>query len=286
MTVGRELVAGAVFAGYRIERLLGAGGMGEVYLAQDRSLPRPVALKLLGQAVSHDPAMRARFRREADLAARLTHPNIVTTHDRGENDDRLWIAMEYVAGTDVERVLRAGPMPPPEAVSIVTAVAKALDHAHRSGVLHRDVKPANILLAPGQPGRIVLTDFGIAKALDETGGLTRTGEVYASLRYSAPEQLDPAARVDQRADVYALGCTLFHLLTGRVPFPATNSAQLMYAHMHLAAPAPSQVNPLLPKGFDAVLATALAKVPERRFATCGALAAAAARALDSAGSIP
>ncbi|WP_405496443.1 serine/threonine-protein kinase [Nocardia sp. NBC_00511] len=273
--MGQALRAGEVFAGYRIERLLGTGGMGEVYLARDRSLPRPVALKVLGTAVSGDLDVRARFQREADLAARLSHPNIVTVYDRGESDERLWIAMEYVEGTDAGHVVRSGPLAAEQAVAIVSAVAQALDYAHGAGVLHRDVKPANVMLANGPHARVLLADFGIAKALDESVSLTRTGDIYASLQYAAPEQLAGNAQVDRRADVYSLGCTLFHLFTGELPYPGVNSAQLLHGHLYLPVPLPSRRNLALPRGFDQVIARALAKDPEDRFPTCGALADAA-----------
>nr|WP_276514863.1 serine/threonine-protein kinase [Nocardia transvalensis] len=276
---------GHVFAGYRIERLLGVGGMGEVYLAHDRDLPRFVALKLLGHAMAGDADVRARFQREADMVARLAHPNIVAVHARGEHDGRLWIAMEYVDGTDVAAVVRNGPIAPEQSVRIVTETARALDHAHAAGILHRDVKPANILLARGPQQRVLLADFGIAKVLDESVGLTRTGDVYASLQYAAPEQFDAGTPIDHRTDVYALGGTLYHMLTGDHPYPGTNSAQLINAHLHLPPPAPSRRNPALPKGFDAVIARALAKDPGHRFGSCGELAAAAASVL-AGGHIP
>ncbi|WP_256671702.1 serine/threonine-protein kinase [Nocardia cyriacigeorgica] len=280
--MGQSLADGQEFAGYRIERLLGSGGMGEVYLARDRDLPRPVALKLLSRALTNDAEVRERFRREADTAARLSHPDIVAVHARGEQDGQLWIAMEYVDGTDVGAVLGEGPLPPAHAVRVVTMTARALDHAHRAGVLHRDVKPANILLARGAQERVLLADFGIAKALDESVGLTRTGEVLASLRYAAPEQFDTDAVVDHRTDVYALGATLFHMLTGTAPYPGTNSAQLIHANLNLPIPAPTSRNPALPPGFDAVIARAMAKDRANRFGSCGELAAAANEALSGA----
>ncbi|OQS17165.1 hypothetical protein B0T36_00665 [Nocardia donostiensis] len=279
--MGQTLAQGQIFAGYRIERLLGVGGMGEVYLAQDRDLPRWVALKLLGGAVTNDPDVRARFQREADTAARLAHPNIVTVYARGDHEGQLWIAMEYVDGTDVGAVLRNGPLPPEHAVWIITETARALDHAHRNGILHRDVKPANILLARGGgQERVLLADFGIAKALDDSVSITRTGEVYASFRYAAPEQFDGASEIDRRTDVYALGGTLHHMLTGDYPFPATSTGQLIHSHLNLPAPQPCQQNPALPSGFDAVIARAMAKDRAHRFDSCGELAAVAADALN------
>lgn len=276
--MGQSLVSGEVFAGYRIERLLGVGGMGEVYLAADRDLPRSVALKILDRARTADPEVAARFRREADTAARLAHPNIVAVHARGEQDGRLWIAMEYVDGTDAGELLRAGPPAPERAVRIIEATAAALDHAHRRGILHRDVKPANILLARGLREHVLLADFGIAKSLDESVGLTRTGEVFASLRYAAPEQFTDAT-IDHRADIYALGGTLHHLLTGSHPYSGTTSAQLIHSHLNAPVPVPSHHNSELPEAFDAVIARAMAKDPAQRFTDCAELAAAAGAAL-------
>jgi len=278
--VGQQLDQGQVFAGYRIERLLGAGGMGEVYLARDRDLPRFTALKVLNPAFAGDEEARRRFLREADTVARLSHPNIVTVYARGQEGDRLWMAMQYIDGTDVAAVVRNGPMPPEHAVAVVAEAAKALDFAHRAGVLHRDVKPANILLAQGSSGQVVLADFGIAKLLDHTGQLTQTGHVHASLHYAAPEQITGAAVIDGRADVYALGCTLLHMLTGTPPFPDASPAQLIHAHLNLPVPAPSSRSPWLPASFDAVIARATAKNPQDRFSSCGELAAAAHHALS------
>ncbi|WP_067542103.1 serine/threonine-protein kinase [Nocardia crassostreae] len=241
--MARTLAQGQTFAGYRIERLLGVGGMGEVYLARDRGLPRPVALKLLSPALAGEPEVRERFLREADTAARLGHPNIVAVYARGREADRLWMAMQYVEGTDVAAVLSEGALRPDHAVRILGETAKALDHAHRSGVLHRDVKPANILLEWGPEQRVFLADFGIAKALDQTSGMTRTGEMYASFQYASPEQFELRADVDPRADVYALGCTFFHMLTGELPYQGGSTAQLVNGHLNGPIPRPSQRNP-------------------------------------------
>lgn len=273
------LEPGGVFAGYRIERLLGAGGMGEVYLAHDRDLPRPVALKLLTPVAGDDSDVRARFLREADMVARLSHPNIVAVYARGEESGRLWMAIQYIEGTDVAAVLRHGPVRPDHAVRITEETARALDHAHAAGVLHRDVKPANILLAWGSRQQVYLSDFGIAKALDRADGLTRTGELYVSFHYAAPEQFEMRADIDRRADVYSLGCTLYYMLTGRLPYPAATTGALINAHLNAPVPRPSEVDPGLPWGFDAVIARAMAKNRYERFASCGELAAAARRAL-------
>ncbi|WP_328395381.1 serine/threonine-protein kinase [Nocardia sp. NBC_00416] len=278
---------GHTFAGYRIERLLGAGGMGEVYLARDRDLPRPVALKLLTPIVGDDRAIRERFLREADTAARLSHPNIVAVYARGEERDRLWMAIQYIEGTDVAAVLRHGPIRPDHAVRITEETARALDHAHAAGVLHRDVKPANILLAWGDQQQVYLSDFGIAKALDRVDGLTRTGELYASFHYAAPEQFAMRADTDRRADVYSLGCTLYYMLTGRLPYPAVTTGALINAHLNAPVPLPSQVDSRLPPGLDGVIARAMAKDRNERFASCGELAQAARRALiEPAATVP
>ncbi|WP_245569094.1 serine/threonine-protein kinase, partial [Nocardia concava] len=277
--MGRTLAQGQVFAGYTVERLLGVGGMGEVYLARDKDLPRPVALKLLAAGKADDPEVRARFLREADTAARLSHPNIVAVYARGNDEHRLWMAMQYVEGTDVSAVLRDGQVRPDHAVRIIGETARALDFAHRAGVLHRDVKPANILLAWGPDQRVYLADFGIAKAVDHTSALTRTGEMYASFQYAAPEQFELRTDTDHRADVYALGCTLFHMLTGELPYPGESTAQLVAAHLGASIPRPSQVNPGVPAAFDHVIERALAKNRDQRYGSCGELAAAAAQAL-------
>ncbi|WP_196054883.1 serine/threonine-protein kinase [Nocardia aurantiaca] len=282
--MGRTLAQGQIFAGYTVERLLGVGGMGEVYLARDRDLPRSVALKLLASGKADDPEVRARFLREADTAARLSHPNIVAVYARGDDDHRLWMAMQYIEGTDVSAVLREGPIRPDHAVRVIGETARALDHAHRAGVLHRDVKPANILLAWGPDQRVYLADFGIAKAVDQTSTLTRTGEMYASFQYAAPEQFELRGDTDHRADVYALGCTLFHMLTGQLPYPGETTAQLVAAHLGAEIPRPSLVHPAVPATFDVVIERALAKNRDQRFGSCGELAAAAQRALTATGS--
>jgi serine/threonine-protein kinase len=247
------LTAGSTFAGYRIVRQLGSGGMGEVYLAEHPRLPRRDALKVLPAQVSADPNFRERFNREADLAASLWHPHIVGVHDRGEYDGQLWIAMDYVDGSDAEALLRHHPggLPRGQVVEIVAAVAQALDHAHQRGLLHRDVKPANILLTkPGDTSaRIILADFGIGLRVDEVSGLTATNMAVGTLRYAAPEQLRGAA-IDGRADQYALAATAYHLLTGKPP-----------------------VHPD-PAGLDAALIRALAEDPAQRYAGCADFAAA------------
>lgn len=283
---GEDPGPGSVFAGYTIERLLGTGGMGMVYLAQHPHLPRKIALKLLRPGLAADEGVRTRFELEADHAARLEHANIVQIYDRGCEDGRLWIAMQYIPGTNAAEVLGDGPLSPDRAVHIVAEIGKALDCAHQAGVLHRDVKPANILLAeptgPDEPERVLLTDFGIAKALDGTGGLTGTGMLVASLQYAAPEQFDTTVALDDRADVYSLGCTLYRLLTGRPPYPGDTLPQLWHGHVQSRIPRPSTAHPGIPEAFDAVIACALAKDRNDRYRTCKHLASAARNALDTA----
>ncbi|MGN5240192.1 protein kinase domain-containing protein [Rhodococcus sp. SJ-3] len=277
------LTPGTVFAGYKIERLLGAGGMGSVYLADHPRLPRKIALKLLHRSLTQDQHASALFEREADHAARLDHPNIVSVLDRGREGDQLWIAMQYVAGMNASEAMAQGRLEPERAVRVIGEIAKALDYAHDNGVLHRDVKPANMLLeeaGPGRSGRVLLTDFGIAKALVETAFHTKTGMMLASLHYAAPEQFE-GATLDGRADIYSLGCSLFHLLTGEPPYPGDSLPQLMHAHLGGRIPAPSWIVPSLPIELNRVVARAMAKNREDRYPTCVAFADAAAEAIMS-----
>lgn len=284
-----RLTPGGVFAGYQIEGVLGSGGMGTVYLARHPRLPRREAVKVLSPQHSSDDEFRARFVREAELAARLDHPNIIAVHDRGVAEELLWIAMQYVDGTDAAELIRRHPsgLAPPRVARIVTHAARGLDAAHRAGMLHRDVKPANLLIEarPGGDEWVYVTDFGIARAAGSATALTEPGVVVATLAYAAPEQL--AARpVDQRADVYALGCTLFELLTRAKPFPRPTAAAVLHAHLQDPPPRATAVNPALPAAIDAVLAQALAKDPGQRFPTCGALAAAVSAVLLEPGPGP
>jgi serine/threonine protein kinase len=289
VVVGQQrLQPGQVFAGYRIERLLGAGGMGAVYLARHPNLPKLVALKLLSRVTADHDEVRARFLREADHVARLDHPNIVAVYDRGDQDGQLWIAMQYIDGSDAAAAVREGPLAPARAVRIVAETAKALDFAHAADVLHRDVKPANILLTratAGEPERVLLADFGIAKALDDRTGITATGMFTGSLQYASPEQLNAVA-LDGRADEYSLGCTLYHLLTGSVPYPGNTPEQWMRGHLFQPVPllsqSPAARQARIPAGMDAVVQRALAKDRDQRYPSCAALAAAAQHELDMA----
>lgn len=271
------LTPGDVFAGYSIQRLLGVGGMGEVYLAQHPRLPRPYALKVLTGSTGNDDEFHERFNREADLAGALSHPNIVGVHDRGECDGRLWIAMDYIDGTDAAQLLRAGGPPAlgmVDVVEIVTAVADALDYAHANRLLHRDVKPANILLSATPPRRVLLADFGIARRADEISGLTATNMAIGTVAYAAPEQLTGQI-LDGRADQYALAATAYHLLTGWPPFPDSNPAVTIAKHLTAAPPRLAGQRPDLAR-LDPVFAVALAKDPRQRFPSCRAFAQALA----------
>ncbi|MEV0295169.1 ADP-ribosylglycohydrolase family protein [Nocardia sp. NPDC050710] len=274
---------GDVFAGYVIERELGRGGMGSVYAARHPRLPKLTALKLLHREMFGDSETRTRFGREADLVAQLDHPNIITVFDRGIEDEQLWISMQYVDGVDTASI-PVPAMSPIRAVQIIVQTAGALDYAHRTGVLHRDVKPANILLSrsagvgAGFEERVLLTDFGIAKLLDDTGQLTRTGMLTATLAYASPEQLT-ATTLDHRSDQYSLACTLFRLLTGVGPYDSANVAAVMLGHIQSPPPSPRAVRPDLPAALDAVLAKAMAKDPADRYGSCTEFADAALRAL-------
>lgn len=280
------LAAGVTFAGYTIVRLLGSGGMGEVYLAQHPRLPRQDALKILPATVSADSEYRQRFNREADIAATLWHPHIVGVHDRGEYDGQIWISMDYVEGTDAARLLadRHGQgMPVQQVADIVTAVAEALDYAHERHLLNRDVKPANILLSrPGsRDQRILLADFGIARWDDDISGLTATNMTVGTVSYAAPEQL-MARDLDGRADQYALAATAFHLLTGKPPFSHSNPAVVISQHLSAEPPTIAGHRPDL-SGADPVLAKALAKDPGDRFERCADFAHALSHRLIVAG---
>ncbi len=268
------------FAGYVIEGVLGEGGMGTVYLARHPRLPRLVALKLLNRAVSEDEELRRRFELEANVVARLEHPGIVGVYDRGTQDGHLWISMQYIRGTDAAR-LDPRTTHPEYVLRVVTDTAHALDYAHGRGVLHRDIKPANILIAEpesGREARAVLTDFGIARLLDADTKLTATGTFTATLAYASPEQLS-GEPVDHRADQYSLGCTLFTLLAGQPPFPSTNPGQIVAGHLAKPVPRLSDTRPGLPLPLDDVIARAMAKHRNERFASCGDFAAAATAAL-------
>lgn len=271
---------GEVFAGYVIERLLGAGGMGEVYVARHPRLPRSDAVKVLAAQFSADAEYRARFEREADLASRLSHPAIVKIYDRGEDRGRLWIAMEFVEGVDLAQRLRAdGQMRAAEVARIAEVIAGALDRANAQGLVHRDVKPANILLS--RAGDVLLTDFGIARQVADISNLTGTGMMIGTINYASPEQLS-GQPLDGRSDQYSLACSVFHLLTGQAPFTDDNPGQVILRHATAAAPSVRTVRPELSDEVDRVLARAMAKRPADRFASSSEFAAALGAALRAA----
>ncbi len=265
------------FAGYSILRPLGSGGMAEVYLAKHPRLPRRDALKVLTKAMTADAEFRERFNREADLAATLWHPHIVAVHDRGEFEGQLWIAMDYVEGTDAARLVKERHhkgMSAEDVCAIITAVAGALDYAHVRGLLHRDVKPANILITHPEEDeqRILLADFGVARQLAEISGITETNVAVGTVAYAAPEQL-VGSNIDGRADQYALAATAFHLLTGAPPYRHSNPVAVIGQHLHAAPPRLSDYRPDL-ADLDDVFFRALAKDPADRFGRCREFAAA------------
>ncbi len=265
------------FAGYSILRPLGSGGMADVYLAKHPRLPRRDALKVLAKDMTTDDEFRERFNREADLAATLFHPHIVAVHDRGEFEGQLWIAMDYVEGTDAARLVKEryrNGMSEHDVGAIVDAVAGALDYAHARGMLHRDVKPANILLTHPEEDdrRILLADFGVARQLADISGITETNVAVGTVAYAAPEQL-VGSDIDGRADQYALAATAFHLLTGVPPYRHSNPVAVIGQHLHAAPPRLSDHRPDLAR-LDNVFFKALAKDPADRFDRCRDFAAA------------
>ncbi|AYF73942.1 serine/threonine protein kinase [Nocardia yunnanensis] len=275
------LNSGDVFAGFTIERLLGQGGMGSVYLARHPRLGKLTALKLLNRELYADTEIRARFEREADLVARLDHPNIVEVYDRGTEDDMLWISMQYVDGVDAAGV-NVATLPPERAVQVIEGVADALDYAHGMGVLHRDVKPANIILARAVAGhgeRVFLTDFGIARLREDSTHLTQAGMFTATLAYASPEQMT-GGHLDPTTDQYSLACALYWLLIGAGPYDSPHPGELIRGHLQLLPPPVSLRRPGLSPAMDAVLTKAMAKRSTDRFPTCTAFAQAARQALS------
>lgn len=270
-----ELNPGSVFAGYQIEGVIGKGGMATVFLARDIRLGRQVALKVLLPSLAEDPAFRQRFVRESQIAAALEHPHVVPVYEAGETRGYLFIAMRYIDGTDLRVLLsREGPLSCERTVRIVSQISGALDAAHRRGLVHRDVKPANILIAHVEENdredHSYLTDFGITRRISGYA-LTRTGVFVGTLDYAAPEQIR-GELVDARTDIYALGCVLFECLTGRPPFEADSDVALMYAHLERDPPTVTALRPELPGSVDGVVYKAMAKNPADRFVTCESLA--------------
>ena len=260
---------------YEVEKPLGRGGMAQVFRGTDRVLGRTVAIKVLDQKYRNDAKFVTRFRREAQSAAGINHPNVVSVFDTGSEDGVHYIVMEYVDGETLDDILtREKALPPHRAVAIAEPVARALDAAHRKGMVHRDVKPGNIML--DRSGTVKVVDFGIARAAaDDT--LTQTGVVLGTAAYLSPEQAEGIA-VDPRSDVYSLGCVLYEMLTGTKPFTGDSAVAIAYKHVQEEATPPSQVNPEVPPELEAVVMTAMAKDPDSRFASGEAMREALAAA--------
>src|SRR3954451_17836460 len=251
-----------VFDGrYRIVRKLGAGGMADVYLAEDQELGRRLAIKILNDRQAHDDQFVERFRREAKNAAGLSHPNIVSIYDRGEFDGTYYIAMEYLEGRTLkELIVRNGPTPVPIAIDYARQVLSAIAFAHRNGVVHRDIKPHNIVV--GRDGRLKVTDFGIARS--GASQMTEAGSIIGTAQYLSPEQAR-GAHVDQRSDIYSVGVVLYEMLTGEVPFGGDTPVEIAMKHLSAVPPVPSDLNPKVPHDLDAIVLRALAKDPEQRY---------------------
>jgi len=262
---------GTEFAGYRIEALIGRGGMSVVYRAENPRLGNKVALKLLAEELAADESFRERFVRESRTAAAINHPNIVTIYDAGDWDGVLYIAMRHVDGDLKELLRRDGPLPLETALSVVAQVGSALDAAHSRGLLHRDVKPANILLdPPSEPDGLphaYLADFGLTKHLESRSGITASGQFVGTIDYMSPEQIE-GRDVDARTDIYSLGCVVFECLAGTTPFRRETDVAVLWAHMREDPPPVTELRPDLPAAVDEVVATAAAKDPADRFATC------------------
>jgi YVTN family beta-propeller protein len=285
MSVGpsTESLVGSELAGYRIEALIGRGGMGAVYRAEEPELSRKVALKVIAPELAESERFRERFLRESRVAASLDQPHIVPIYRAGEAERQLFLAMRYVEGTDLARLLAdEGALEPRRAVELVSQVAEALDAAHAKGLVHRDVKPSNVLIAEAA-GRehCYLADFGLTKRTGSLSGVTAAGEVVGTLEYVAPEQIT-GGELDERSDVYSLGCVLYECLAGQPPFAKATDVALLWAHVHEEPQPPSKLRPELPRELDAVCTRALAKEPGRRYRSAGELAAAARSALGLA----
>ncbi|MFF9011612.1 serine/threonine-protein kinase [Streptomyces sp. NPDC014870] len=285
LPAGRESgLVGKQIADYRVEAEIGRGGMAVVYRALDLRLDRTVALKLLAPELARNDTFRKRFAHESRVAAAIDHPNIVPVFEAGETEGVLYIAMRFVAGQDLRALLdREGPLPTVKAGRIAVQVASALDAAHAHELVHRDVKPGNILVAEGtdrdHPEHVYLTDFGLTKKSLSLTGLTTVGQFVGTLDYVAPEQIS-GKPVDGRCDVYSLACVVYETLTGVPPFRRDDDMALLWAHQYDPPPPPSTERPELSEAADQVLAKALAKVPEERYGTCLEFVAALRAALE------
>jgi serine/threonine protein kinase len=271
-----ELSPGADFAGYRIEGVAGRGGMGVVYRARQRRPSRLVALKVIAPDLARDPQFRQRFERESQTAAQIEHPHVIPLYGVGEEDDHLYIVTRFVKGADLRQKIRAaGRLEPPDAARLVDQVADALDSAHEEGLIHRDVKPANVMIEERRRGEhAYLTDFGLAKHAASKSSVTAMGHFVGTIDYMAPEQFE-ASSLDGRADVYSLGCVLFEALTGRVPYPLDAEPAKMFAHMRAPVPSVRETVPGVPEELDVVVGQALAKDRDERYPSAGDLGRAA-----------
>src|SRR4051795_9376455 len=275
-----QLSIGTTLGGYRIEQMAGRGGMGVVYRAEQLALGRQVALKVISPELAEDPGFRERFKHESRIAASIDHPNVIAVHEAGEVDGLLFLSMRYVEGTDLRELIRdTGRVPTARAARIVMQVAAALDAAHARGLVHRDVKPANVLIAAGDADHAFLTDFGLTKHLESASGLTNTGQWVGTADYVAPEQIQ-GAPIDARTDVYALGCMLFQMLTGEVPFPRDSQVAKIYAHLSEPPPHLDYASLGLPAELNDVVRRAMAKAPADRFQSAGDLGRAAQAAIE------
>ncbi len=280
----REAAIGSVVGGVRLDAEIGRGGMGVVYRGHQEALNRQVAVKVVLGSLSDDEEFRRRFRRECEIAASLEHPNVVPIYSADAQDGQLSVTMRFIDGIDLGQLIRQdGPLAPLEVAEVIAQVASALDAAHRRDLIHRDVKPANILISAVE-GRthVYLTDFGLSRTTADPHGLTGTGILMGTPAYMAPEQYQ-GTHLDQRIDVYALGCVLFHSLTGRTPFPGDSAPAIMWAHVVEPPPSPRSVVPTLPAELDTVINRGLAKNPDDRYASAGELARAFQGVLGGSG---
>ena len=281
---------GTDFGNYRLAELLSRGGMGVVYLAEDVRMGRTVALKLISAEYAQNDAFRARFLHESRVAGAINHPNVIPVYDAGEHDGLLYIAMRYVEGTDLRGLLNSSaPLELERTVAIVSQSAAALAETHSRGLIHRDVKPANILLVPRRTedgtDHVYLSDFGLAKHLGSLSGPTRTGQFMGTVGYVSPEQIRGKG-VEHRTDVYALGCVLFECLTGAPPFPRKDDFATIMAHVNDAPPLVCELRPDTPAALEDVVQRALAKAPEDRFDDCDQMGVALRRAVGRSGTTP
>jgi serine/threonine protein kinase len=272
-----ELELGSAFAGHVVRAVVGRGGMGLVYRAMHLALKREVALKVISPELSADPEFGERFQRECEAAAAIDHAHVIPIYDAGSENGQLYLTMRLVEGVDLARALVVrGRLEPIEAARLAAQLAGALDAAHRQGLVHRDIKPANVLLEEGRGDALyaLLTDFGLSKRMDARNELTQVGIFVGTIDYAAPEQLR-GGTIDVRTDVYALGCLLYHVLTGRVPYPGESDAAKILAHVEAPPPPLGSLVPGMPEGLEEVVRCAMAKERERRYASAGALGEAA-----------